>query len=284
MKIEVYYMSGAGNLFSVIDNRKYNFSNEQGEKLAKILCNVNEYNDFNSEGLMFLEEGNIEFDFICKFFNPDGSTGMMCGNGGRAITRFAEVNNMIKNKDNVNFYMSGDKYKSEFNGNNIKLYMPPPILLPNLKSIKIANNEINGYFSNTGTYHYVVNCEENNINFENFDINELGSQIRNHKDFIPNGTNVNFIDLNSNIINLRTYEKGVEAETGACGTGAVATALTVNQFYNVDFPVKIIPTSKEELIIHKIDAENVIRNMILEGPAKILYSSIIHLPNEEFLI
>ena len=203
MKIEVYYMSGAGNLFSVIDNRNYKFNNQQGTNLAKILCNVNNYNDFNSEGLMFLEEGNIEFDFICKFFNPDGSTGMMCGNGGRAITRFAEVNNMLKNKDNVNFFMSGNKYKSEFSGNNIKLFMPPPIILPEIKKVTLNNIEIVGYFSNTGTYHYVVNCSENNIDFEEFDIIDFGSQIRNHKDFIPNGTNVNFIKIDDNIINLK---------------------------------------------------------------------------------
>ena len=84
MKIKVTYMSGAGNLFSVIDNRKYDFSIKQGEILAKILCSKNDLNDFQTEGLMFLEKHNENLDFECKFFNPDGSTGMMCGNGGRS--------------------------------------------------------------------------------------------------------------------------------------------------------------------------------------------------------
>lgn len=278
MKIEVFYMSGAGNLFSVIDNRNYKFTTKQGNILAPILCSKNEYNDFNAEGLMFLENDNPKYDFTCKFFNPDGSTGMMCGNGGRAITRFAELNQLIKNKDNINFFMSGNNYRSEITNSDIKLYMPPAEILPYKKVIELNNKKIEGYYSNTGTHHFVVNTEDNQIDFDNFDVKKLGSELRYCNEFKPDGSNINFIKIEENKVFLRTYEKGVEAETGACGTGAVATALTVNEFYNLEFPIEIIPTSKERLIIDKVEDNGEIVNMILQGPAKILYTNNILIP------
>jgi diaminopimelate epimerase len=275
-------MSGAGNLFSVIDNRNYKFSNLQGSILAKILCNINEYNEFKSEGLMFLEDKTNSFDFICKFFNPDGSTGMMCGNGGRVITRFADMNGIIKDKSNINFFMSGNQYKAKFDGNDILLFMPPPEILPKKMAIIFDLKKYEGYYSNTGTHHFVVNTMDNDIDFNNFDILNIGSEIRYSNNFKPNGTNVNFINISESIIHLRTYEKGVELETGACGTGAVATALTANQFYNLDFPISIIPTSGERLLIDCIKNNDEIINMILQGPAKLLYNIQISLPDNIF--
>lgn len=283
MKIDVYYMSGAGNLFSVIDNRNYNFSNMQGSILAKILCNINEYNDFKSEGLMFLEDKTNSYDFVCKFFNPDGSTGMMCGNGGRVITRFADMNGLIKDKNNINFFMSGSHYKAQFDRSDILLLMPSPEILPKKMTIICDDNKYEGYYSNTGTHHFVVNTNENDIDFNNFEIIKIGSEIRYNKDFKQAGTNVNFINISENIIHLRTYEKGVELETGACGTGAVASALTANQFYNLDYPISIIPTSGERLLIDCIKKDDQIINMILQGPAKLLYSIQISLPDNIFV-
>lgn len=284
MKIKVTYMSGAGNLFSVIDNRKYDFSIKQGEILAKILCSKNDLNDFQTEGLMFLEKHNENLDFECKFFNPDGSTGMMCGNGGRAITRFAELSGMLYNKSSIKFLMSGSIYHSEILGSEIKLFMPPPSILPYRQEITINNQIITGYFSNTGTFHFVLNTEENYIDFNNFNINEIGSKIRLHNSFEPNGTNVNFTKLEGNSIHLRTFEKGVEAETGACGTGAVATALTYNMFYNIEFPISIIPTSKENLTIDIVKENDGIKNIILQGPAKVLYEIELNLTDKILLV
>ncbi len=280
MKIEVFYMSGAGNLFSVIDNRNYNFTKKQGSELAKSLCNINQFNDFKSEGLMFLENKTHTYDFVCQFFNPDGSSGMMCGNGGRAISRFADMNGLIKDKNNVTFFMSGDTYKAKFIDNDILLYMPSPITLPNERYVSADNVNYHGYYSNTGTHHFVINTKDNNIDFENFNIDKIGSSIRFSQEFKPHGTNVNFIQIKNNIVNLRTFEKGVELETGACGTGAVATALTVNKFYNIEFPVTIIPSSGERLIIDIVLDKNEIKNMILQGPAKLLYSNFINLPDD----
>lgn len=270
MKINVTYMSGAGNLFSVIDNRNYNFDIKQGKILAEILCNVNNYNKFRTEGLMLLENKIQDFDFECLFFNPDGSTGMMCGNGGRAITRFAELKNLISDNENIKFYMSGEVYSAKITENEIKLFIPLPLVSPEKRSININGILYTGYYSNTGTHHFVIITEENNINIENFDINKLGSSIRFHSEFSPAGVNVNFSNPKDNLIYLRTFEKGVEAETGACGTGAIAVALTFNKFYNIPFPIKISPTSKELLTIDNHIENGKIKNYILQGPAKVL--------------
>ena len=284
MKIKVTFMSGAGNLFSVIDNRKYKFNVNQGKILAELFCNKNEFNDFKTEGLMFLENGKDYLDFECKFYNPDGSTGMMCGNGGRAITRFAELSGILKNKVNINFLMSGDIYHSEIEENDIKLYMPPARANPYKLNLQTSDKEYNGFFSNTGTNHYVLDTTNSNLDFNDFDINKLGSELRFHKEFAPIGSNINFVKIEDKILHLRTFEKGVEAETGACGTGAVAVGLTYNHFFNFDFPITIIPSSKEMLTIDVVKNGDTIINMILQGPAKILFESEFNINDSKLLI
>jgi diaminopimelate epimerase len=283
MNLEVTYMSGAGNLFSVIDNRSLNLSTIDGNKLAPILCSENEINKLRTEGLMFLEKPSPGADFNCTFFNPDGSSGMMCGNGGRAITRFAQLNGMIADPKNINFNMSGDLYHSELSGLNIKLLMPAPKVLPEIKEIKIDEKKYTAYYSNTGTHHLCIDLKEHDIKRKELKIDKLGPKFRYHKSFEPEGTNVNFYKIKKDVVYLKTYEKGVEAETGACGTGAVSTALTVNKINGIDFPIKIIPTSGEELIIDRVvSTDNKIENMILEGPAKVIYQSNINLPDNTF--
>lgn len=282
MNLKITYMSGAGNLFSVIDNRKINLSGSDGKYLAPLLCNKSNYNDFETEGLMFLEKSS-EYDFACQFFNPDGSSGMMCGNGGRAITRFAQLSNMVTESE-VEFEMAGAIYSAEFNSNNIKLLMPSPSSNPTEDKVDLDGKIIDFHYSNTGTHHVVIDTDESKIDFENFDINKLGSEIRQHNKFSPEGTNVNFYRINNGKADLRTFEKGVEKETGACGTGAVATALTIFEKGQLEFPMNIIPSSGEELIIHLIGKyPNEIQNMVLEGPAKVLFENQINIPDLEMI-
>lgn len=285
MNLEVTYMSGAGNLFSVIDNRNLNLGLSEGNLLAPILCNKSDLNTINTEGLMFLENSSPGYDFNCTFFNPDGSNGMMCGNGGRAITRFAQVNGMIANKKEIKFNMSGDSYQAEVSGFNIKLYMPAPKIIPELRIIELKDgSKFKGYYSNTGTHHFCIDLKEHGIKRKKLEIDKIGSEIRYHDYFSPEGTNINFYKIKKGVVHLRTYEKGVEAETGACGTGAVATALAIFEKEEMDFPIKIIPTSGEELIIDIVGKyPKKIKNMVLEGPAKIIYQSKINLPDKTLL-
>lgn len=280
MNLDVTYMSGAGNLFSVLNNLDGSLKQSDGVKLAPILCHKNEYNDFQSEGLMFLEKSSHGNTFNCSFFNPDGSTGMMCGNGGRAIVRFAQLQNQIKDNLNIEFNMSGDIYKAKIIENDIKLYLPAPSQRPIKKSIIINNNKIEIYYANTGTHHVCINLNDHYQ--DDFDINKIGREIRYHDEFQPEGTNVNFYTI-GNENQLRTYEKGVEAETGACGTGAIATALTLNQVYGIEFPISLFPTSGEKISVDILGKSENIEKTILIGPAKVLYECSINLPDNLFI-
>lgn len=275
MKIEIYYMSGAGNLFTVTDNRIKNLDLETGQKLAPILCNSEI--GFDTDGLMFLNSGTSEFDFTSEFFNPDGSNGMMCGNGGRCIARFANSKIGFDRK-HIKFSMAGNPYAAEFKISNIKLKLPPPSEITDIKSIQIDNQIYEYNYVNVGTDHCVIKVD----NLANFDVEGIGNKIRNHIDFSPNGANINFYEIKENKVHLRTFERGVEKETGACGTGAIATGIVVNRNDKMLFPIRIMPSSNSELIIDldvinpTVEAitEN-IRCLYLEGNALILDKKVV---------
>ena len=176
----------------------------------------------------------MELTFECEFFNPDGSTGMMCGNGGRAITRFAEMNGYSIFMMNLEFLMAGDIYSKLV---KIKIMIKlnttcSQNTLPQEMDINLKLNnwklKIDTWYSNTGTHHLMIDYNQYwDEEFREFDIEKLAIPFRHHDLFKPDGVNVNFYKIKNNKVELRTFEKGVELETGACGTGAVATALTV---------------------------------------------------------
>jgi diaminopimelate epimerase len=223
----------------------------------------------DTEGLMLLEN-SIDYDFECKFYNPDGSTGMMCGNGGRAIVRFAyELNHIEQTQENVIFYMADDIYKARKTNENIDLTMSE-VKFETDKTLTIDNKQINTYYVDNGSQHVVINIEEFDINdLNSLNVLDLGKKVRFNKVLEPRGANANFYYNVGNLIKLRTYERGVEKETGACGTGAVATAIAAHNNLNIDYPITIIPTSQDIL---KIDKEMIddIAIYHLIGPAKII--------------
>jgi len=277
MKIKVYHLSGAGNLFTVIDNTDGLLDSSKIAKITPLLTEINDINKFKSEGLMLLEQ-SVNYDFKCEFFNPDGSTGMMCGNGGRAIVRFAkEMGRIEDNIEKLKFEMANDIYEAEFNGSNIKLYLPKPSLIIEKFKIEVENKEVVGTYVDIGSDHFIVEISSLDLSdINDFDINKYGSLIRYNNKFAK-GCNANFIqikkDEKGDYVKLRTYERGVEAETGACGTGAVSTAIHCVLNKKVQFPVRISPTSNQELIIDYTGGfPNDIKDMILEGPAEIIDS------------
>lgn len=244
MRIEVEYWSGAGNTFSVIDNRKFRLSREQLSGSAKVLCGMDGGNQ-STEGLLAIGETEGA-DFTVLFFNPDGSSGMMCGNGGRCAVRFAANNGLIGEPKKIAvFEMAGVRYSADIIEHEIKLHFPPPIELNPAISIKLSDRTIKAGYANVGSDHVVINAtEEFSQDVYNLDINIIAPIIRYHSQFEPRGTNVNFFGLlPDGAIALRTFERGVEAETGACGTGAISTALVVAINKDAELPVTIYPTS-----------------------------------------
>lgn len=208
MKIKFYKYQATGNDFIIIDNRNQDIN--LTEENIRFLCH--RHFGIGSDGLILLENDD-KTDFSMQFFNPDGSGGMMCGNGGRSIVKFAADKGVIS--DSCSFIAPDGLHFATINNDIISLKMVNPTLLQRFED---------GYYINTGTSHFVVFEEDlNKIN-----IIEKGRSIRYDERFSHyNGCNVNFVEeISLNNIRIRTYERGVEDETLACGTGICAAALT----------------------------------------------------------
>lgn len=277
MDFTLSYMSGAGNLFSVVNLVEKDESIDYSS-IAKKICNLEDADAIKTEGAMFISKSlTKEADFDVTFFNPDGSTGMMCGNGGRVAIRFALDNGYPS--DNKKFNMAGKLYSysmvNSFDKNNVALYFDSPKqFTPNIDIVIDDETAFVGDFVNVGTPHFIINyddfTDEIKGDFRSFNINDYAPKIRNHQEFDPTGTNVNFFHIDGKEVHLRTFERGVEAETGACGTGALSTAVSLLWKKELFSPITIVPTSGEKIYVHFVFSKMKLTNLILEGPATLI--------------
>ena len=255
--------------------------------LTPFLCGTRQNANVKTEGLLIINESKEKDSFDVDFFNPDGSNQMMCGNGGRCALMFAINEKFIplpERENEISFKMAGGIYKGMVVGDNIRLFLPPPVEIRQNVKIIIDSNELNGTYVNVNSDHFVVNHLEadsiKNEPFDNFCIDTFASPIRFHKDFEPAGVNVNIYSIRSRKeLWLRTYERGVEAETGACGTGALSTMLSALSNNEIDIPVTIIPPSKSPLTVDiQGKFPDKIEFLILEGSAEIKKQTEIEIP------
>ncbi|MGE5314539.1 MAG: diaminopimelate epimerase [Acidobacteriota bacterium] len=264
-------MSGAGNDFVVIDNRQQLILHP--DAAARTLCDRRL--GIGADGLLLVEKSTLA-DFTMKYYNADGSSGGMCGNGGRCIAMFA-FREHIADHRLMRFDALEYVYQAEVTDGMVILSMKNPVDLRLNKRLKVNGLDVCYHFINTGTAHCVVLMDENPglfaADFESASINELGRAIRQHADFAPFGTNVNFIDVRDSAIVQRTYERGVEDETLACGTGSVASSIIVHLLRGVAMPVTVRVRSGELLRIDFTEdgATKGITNVTLEGSARIVY-------------
>ncbi|MBI5324739.1 MAG: diaminopimelate epimerase [Ignavibacteriae bacterium] len=272
MKIKVTYMSGAGNLFTVIDNSLYNISHNQLVELSPLLCKSE---DYKSEGLLVINEDKI-YPFNADFYNPDGSYGAMCGNGARCVIKFFKEKKVTEPYPNIiKFIMCGEEYDAVYEGETIAIYFLPPEKFQHNIKIDYYESEVEGSYVDIGSQHFVVNIknQENwkNIKIEDFELHKIAPYFRYNEQFAPKGVNFNIYEVkNKSKIILRTYERGVEGETGACGTGAISAALTSVINNETKFPVTVIPPSKIPVIVDIIGKVNKIIRIQLQGPAEFI--------------
>jgi diaminopimelate epimerase len=206
--LNFYKYQGAGNDFVLIDNRNAIFDAKNYPLIAQ-LCNRRF--GIGADGLMLLQN-TTSYDFEMLYYNADGRPGSMCGNGGRCIVAFAKHLGIINQETNF-LAVDGPHFATiNPNGGEVTLQMI------DVDSV-IRDND--AYVLNTGSPHYVtILTDINNLN-----VFELGKAIRNHPNYISQGINVNFVEDKKKHLLVRTYERGVEGETLACGTGATAAAL-----------------------------------------------------------
>ena len=274
--------SGAGNTFVVVDDRNLPPDTDLAA-LARFAC-ADEREYGGADGFIAVSASQSN-DFVMHYYNKDGSTGMMCGNGGRCAVRFAADHGYVSDSSTVAFANAGVPYRAELTGRGVRLDFPDPIAIRPHNSISVEGRDVHYAFVDVGTPHVIIvtNSEEDisETDFDQLDVAHLGSAIRNHPTFAENGVNVNFVFLlpEKKGIRLRTYERGVEAETGACGTGAIASGMIAVLEHTLPAPVQVIPTSGSPLwIAFAVDSDRNVHNVSLEGGADILLEGELHFP------
>jgi diaminopimelate epimerase len=264
-------MSGAGNDFVFIDKKQNDFLQVSTDFVRKI---CDRRNGIGADGLITIEDSSTH-NFVMNYYNADGSTGSLCANGARCAILFASESGRLKD-NKAEFVSNGLEYKGEvLSETKIKFYLNPPKKIKYNFKVKAGEKLINAHFADTGSPHVVIDISESEgflTSLDDLNIELLGREIRNLPEFSPGGTNVNFVDVKDEIIYIRTYERGVEAETLACGTGSVAAAIICYVTKKISVPVKIIPKSNENLFVN-FDVENSkVRNLSLTGPAKVTFT------------
>ncbi len=261
-KIEFFKMSGNGNDFILIDNRDKIIGDDDPADFAKTICKRKI--SVGADGLILIESSD-EADFKWRFFNSDGSFATMCGNGARCAAKFAFICGIAKK--NMVFKTGAGLIHAKVEENLVKIKMTDPKFTGQGK-IETSFGILDFVGFDTGVPHVVVIADD----IEKLDVKKLGREIRYHEKFSPHGTNVNFAAQKDGktIIN-RTYERGVEDETLACGTGCVAAALAFSKKSGISSPAAIIPKSKNPLRIHFERGNPGFFNVFLEGDARTVY-------------
>lgn len=259
-------MSGTGNDFIIIDHRKPFLKREDMSAFAKAVCRRKF--SVGADGLILIESVD-NADFRWQFFNGDGSEAEMCGNGARCAARFAYENGIAP--AGMSFLTVAGEIRAEVKGESVKLAMTPPENLKLDQKVTLGGVDMTVHSINTGVPHTVIFVENNGKT----PVKEWGHSIRFHEMYQPAGTNVNFVAAAAqNEIYVRTYERGVEDETMACGTGAVASAIIAALRKDAVSPVRVMTSGGEILTIYfKIDqqADTAISDVYLEGPAHFIY-------------
>lgn len=261
--IEFYKMSGSGNDFIIIDNRDFSLDVEDIRDFVRKVCRRKI--SVGADGLFLIEPSDIA-DFKWQFYNSDGSMAEMCGNGSRCVARYAYTKGIAGRK--MSFETIAGIISAEVNGSTVKVKLTDPSQVDTGKEIDIDGRIFNLDIVNTGVPHAVAFMDDP----ESFDVFEWGRKIRFHQYFTPQGTNANFAAvLTRQKIRVRTYERGVEDETLACGTGMVAAVLAAAQKDLVDSPVDVLVQSGETLRIYYERKGDCFYEIYLEGDVKMVY-------------
>ncbi len=225
-------MSGAGNDFIVIDNRRTPAPAVTAEEIRRLCARRHAV---GADGLMLLED-SAAADFAMRYFNADGSAAAMCGNGGRCIARFAVLLGLVPEAQEMEFATPAGAYRARVEGKQVQLQLPPPAAWRQDIRFELPAGERSADYMETGVPHVVLFTPDADAE----DVSGLGRAIRFHARLQPAGANVNFCQvLDEHRLRLRTYERGVEGETLACGTGAAAAALLAARRDLVRPPVSV---------------------------------------------
>ena len=265
--IEFYKMSGSGNDFIIIDNRDLSLNVGDLPSFVRKVCERKV--SVGADGLLLIEPSKSA-DFKWRFFNSDGSIAEMCGNAARCVARFSCLKGIAGKK--MSFETLAGIIFAEVNDDIVRVRLTDPSPLKPEVKIALNGSECVLDCIDTGVPHAVSFVDK----LDTCSVFECGRQIRHHNRFQPKGTNANFVSVvDRHKIKVRTYERGVENETLACGTGAVAAVLAAAHRRLVDSPVDAIVRSGEKLRIYFTRKDDAFVEIYLEGKVKIIYQGML---------
>ena len=258
-------MSGTGNDFIIIDNRRRIVADEGLTEFIRNVCR--RQMSVGADGLILIEPSD-KADFRWRFYNSDGSLAEMCGNGARCAARFAYLNGIAG--ESLSFETQAGIINGQVKDGGAKVKIPDPADLSMDYTIDLTNGPLTVSSINTGVPHAVIIQDS----VDKVDVFGLGREIRHHEAFAPAGTNVNFIcNQSTGQLAIRTYERGVEDETLACGTGSIASALIASLKNSWPSPISLVTRSGETLTIYFRERDRVFTDVYLEGDARLIYTA-----------
>jgi len=265
MAIEFTKMSGSGNDFIIIDNRVPVMDDDKKRDFVRRVCNRKM--SIGADGVIFVENSD-RADIKWDFYNEDGSTAEMCGNGGRCLARYAVEKKMVPS-DKMTLETLAGIIGAQVNGDSVRIKLTAPENLQQGIAVALNGDEYSIDSLNTGVPHAIVYSD----NIEDVDVKQVGNGIRFHAAFAPAGTNVNFVQkVGDKALKIRTYERGVEDETLACGTGVVAAASSYKNL--VQPPVAVETRGGDVLQVDFVapnGEEKSVTEVYLEGPTRIAF-------------
>ncbi len=266
MKIKFWKMHGARNDFVLFDDRCGTFPVEDRDFITHVAAR---HSGIGAEGVILIQK-SAEADFFMKFFNPDGGEVEMCGNGARCVARLAYELGATQKKMTIETVAG--QLRAEVLQKGVRLWMTPPKDWKLNVSLDLDGLNLTYGFVNTGVPHVVIRTGD----LRDVDVQEMGSAVRRHRDLAPAGTNVNFMQiLPEGDLSVRTYERGVEAETLACGTGVTACGLIAAKNGWVSLPVNVNTLSGDVLVIDAELTEESARGVTLTGPTEPVFEGTI---------
>lgn len=262
MTLSFYKYEGAGNDFIVIDNRTNDFTSKINSELIRKMCD--RHFGIGADGLMILQLKD-GYDFEMIYYNADGNEGSMCGNGGRCIVAFAERLGIIGEVTNF-LAVDGPHYaKISETCNSVELKMI---------DVSTISSDGEAFVLNTGSPHYVLKTSK----LKNKDVLKDGQAIRYNNTYSDKGINVNFVEDMGNYYFVRTYERGVENETYACGTGVTAVAMAMASLTGNEGHIKtILHTPGGELSVSFNYNGKAFTEVFLEGPATYVFTGVLNI-------
>lgn len=272
MDTPFFKMHGAGNDFVMFDNRSGNLTPYMPQ-VVPALCN--RHFGIGADGVILIEAGQ-HADYFMRYYNADGTLADMCGNGGRCVGLLAHHLGLVAAKHQ--FEAESGRYSITVNDSeSATLTMPKPSEIRLYERVSLEKNELEAHFIHTGVPHLVYFLND----LAHYDVVSWGRKLRQHDQFAPAGCNVDFVEhIEGNLYGIRTYERGVEDETLACGTGIVAAALAVGMVHKRPAPIRLLTRSGDTLTVDvdmptglSVDelAAAHIASIQLTGPARIVF-------------